>query len=334
MRKAGTAMASESKKLALLRILDILRTETDADHPLTQEEIAAGLQTHFGIEMERKAVGRNLSLLAEAGYDVVQTHSGAYLNARTYEPSEIRLLIDAVLSSRYISARQSRDLIDRLAAEENRYFRKNVRYIHAVDDFHKTGNREVFYSIDLVSEAIDAEKAVVYDYYKYGADGKLHRSSRQCVTPYCLILHNQRYYLMGYSRYWGHMVYHRLDRIRSMTLSEEPVMPIREVRGFEGGIDFRTLTTAMPYMFSDPPERITFLVDEGYIDHVIDWFGEDVRIAPGTAAHTLLVSLTASPNAMHYWALQFAEAVEVLTPASLRDKIRATLKKAKERYDT
>lgn len=325
-------MATESKKLALLRILEILRWETDARHPITQEKLAEKLKAQFDIEVERKAVGRNLSLLAEAGYDIAATGHGVYLNTRTYEPSEIRLLIDGVLSSRYINAHQSRDLIERLAAEENKYFRKNIQHIRAVDDFHKTRNAEVFYTIDLVSEAIDAGRAVEYDYHKYGADGKLHKSSFQRVSPYQLILHNQRYYLMGYSRYWDHMVYHRLDRIRNMTVSDTPAIPIREIPGFEGGVNFRTLTTAMPYMFSDPQERVTFLVDEGYIDYVMDWFGEDVVIEPGAREHTLKISLTVSPNAMHYWALQFAEAVEVLTPASLRKKIKETLKKASERY--
>ena len=326
-------MATEAKKLALLRILEILRQDTDIRHPMTQEMIAKKLKAQFDIEVERKAVGRNLSLLMEAGYDIVSTGHGVYLHTRTYEPSEIRLLIDGVLSSRYINSHQSRDLIERLAAEENRYFRKNIQYIYAIDDFHKTGNAEVFYTIDIASEAIEAGKSVEYDYHKYGTDGKLHKSSFQRISPYQLILHNQRYYLMGYSRYWDHMVYHRLDRIRDMKQSDTPALPIREIPGFEGGINFRTLTTAMPYMFSDPQERVTFLVDEGYIDYVMDWFGEDVTIEPGTRDHTLKISLTVSPNAMHYWALQFAEAVEVLTPASLRDKIKETLTKAKERYD-
>ena len=107
-------MASETKKLALLRILEILQRNTDEAHPLTHNEIANLLLNEYGIEIERKAVGRNVSLLLEADYDIVTTKRGVYLNERKYEPSEIRLLIDGVLSSKHIGVKHSRDLIEKL----------------------------------------------------------------------------------------------------------------------------------------------------------------------------------------------------------------------------
>ena len=87
-------MASEAKKLALLRILEILQRNTDEAHPLTHNEIADLLLKNYGIEIERKAVGRNISLLLEADYDIITTKRGVYLNERKYEPSEVRMLID------------------------------------------------------------------------------------------------------------------------------------------------------------------------------------------------------------------------------------------------
>ena len=212
-------MASEAKKLALLRILEILQRNTDEAHPLTHNEIADLLLENYGIEIERKAVGRNISLLLEADYDIITTKRGVYLNERKYEPSEVRMLIDGVLSSQHIGVKHSRDLIKKLASEENKYFRKNIKHIHAVNEFNKGDNAEVFYSIDIVHEAIENGKMVEYDYNKYGADKKLHKTSFQRISPYQLILHNQRYYLMGYSSYWGHMTYHRLDRITNMVVS-------------------------------------------------------------------------------------------------------------------
>ena len=170
-------MASEAKKLALLRILEILQRNTDEAHPLTHNEISDLLLSEYGIEIERKAVGRNISLLLEADYDIVTTKRGVYLNERKYEPSEVRMLIDGVLSSRHIGVKHSRDLIERLAGEENKYFRKNIKHIHAVNDFNKGDNTEVFYSIDIVHEAIENGKMVEYDYNKYGADKKLHKTS-------------------------------------------------------------------------------------------------------------------------------------------------------------
>ena len=117
-------MASEAKKLALLRILEILQRNTDEAHPLTHNEIADMLLKNYGIEIERKAVGRNISLLLEADYDIVTTKRGVYLNERKFEPSEVRMLIDGVLSSQHIGVKHSRDLIEKLASEENKYFRQ------------------------------------------------------------------------------------------------------------------------------------------------------------------------------------------------------------------
>ena len=108
--------SSEPKKLALVYILKILERETDADHPLYQEEIAEILEREYGVALERKAVGRNLSLLAEAGYDVVSTAHGSYLGERALEPSELRLLIDSVLCSKHINAKHSRELAEKLDA--------------------------------------------------------------------------------------------------------------------------------------------------------------------------------------------------------------------------
>lgn len=325
-------MSSETKKLALLRILEILQEYTDEAHPLTHETIARMLKEKYGIEIERKAVGRNLSLLLEADYDIITTKRGVYLNSRKFEPSEIRILIDGILSSQHIGVRHSADLIERLASEANRYFKKNIRHIYAVGDFNKTENTSVFYHIDLIHEAIDTGKMVEYDYNKYGRDKRLHKTSFQRISPYQLILHNQRYYLMGYSSYWGHMTYHRLDRITNMRISARPIVPIRELPGYEDGMDYKRLATSMPYMFADTPESIEMLAVEWILDQVIDWFGKDIKIEPTEREGICRVSLKSSPQAMLFWAMQYTEECEIVKPLALRKKIKETINKAKEKY--
>ena len=326
-------MSSEPKKLALLRILEILQRDTDAAHLLTHSEIANILLNEYGIEIERKAVGRNISLLLEADYDIVTTARGVYLNARKFETSEVRMLIDGVLSSRHIGVKHSKDLIEKLASEENKYFRKNISHIHAVSDFNKGDNVEVFYSVDIVHEAIENGKMVEYDYNKYGADKKLHKTSFQRISPYQLILHNQRYYLMGYSSYWGHMTYHRLDRITNMTISDRSAIPIRDIAGFEDGINYKTLTASMPYMFSDPPETVELLAVDWILDQVVDWFGKDIRIDRTETEDLYKISLRASPTAMLFWAMQYTDECEVIRPIALRERIKDTINRAKEKYD-
>ena len=268
----------EPKKLALIRIWQILKKYSDYDHPLTQEDISSYLKNDYGIVIERKAISRNISLLKEAGVEIESKRTGSYLDYREFEDSELHMLIDGVLSSKYITARHSKDLIDRICELSNKYFRSNIKYIHSVNDWSKTDNQALFYNIELIDSAVEEGKQIHYDYNKYGIDKKLHKSSQQYVSPYLMILHNQRYYLMAYSEYWGNMVFHRLDRITNMTMTDKKATPIRTVAGFENGIDYKNLSTAMPYMYTDEPERIDFLADINIIDQVIDWFGTDIKL--------------------------------------------------------
>jgi predicted DNA-binding transcriptional regulator YafY len=322
----------EPKKLALLRILQILQKHSDYDYPMTQDDIALHLQNDYGIVIERKAIGRNISLLKEAGIEIESRRAGCYLASREFDDSELKLLIDGVLCSRHITPRQSSDLIEKLCKLSNKFFRSRVKNIYTVKEWNKTENSALFYNIEMVDIAIDERKQLQYDYNKYGLDKKLHKSSFQRVTPYQLILHNQRYYLMGYSTYWGNMVFHRLDRISNIRLYDRPAKPIREIPGYESGINYKKLASTMPYMYTDEPERIEFVTVPSIVDQVIDWFGKDIAVRGADDPDKVIISLWASPNAMEHWALQYLNHIEVIAPAHLRDRIRESLQNGVEKY--
>ena len=322
----------EPKKLALIRIWQILKDYSDFDHPLTQEDIAVKLQNEYGIILERKAISRNISLLKEAGIDIESRRAGSYLECRDFEDSELHMLIDGVLSSKYITAKHSKDIINRLCGLSNKYFRSNVKHIHSVNDWYKTDNQALFYNIELIDTAIEEGKQVHYDYNKYGTDKKLHKSSHQYVTPYLMVLHNQRYYLMAYSEYWGNMVFHRLDRITNMIVVDKKGTPIRNVPGYESGINYKELSSTMPYMYTDRPEHIDFIADIGIIDQIIDWFGSDIRIVNADEEGKAKVSVKASPKAMVHWAMQYMDHVEITAPESVRNRIRESLQNGIMKY--
>ncbi len=320
----------EPKKLSLIRIMQILERETDADHPLTHAEIVERLRADYGIEIERKVVGRTISMLNEAGYDIVTTKRGCYVAARVFDDSELHLLIDGVMSSKHISAKHSKDLIERLCGLSNKYFPRRVKHIHTLGDWNKTEHTTVFYNIEVIDAAIDAERQLFFDYNKYGADKKMHRTAHHRVSPYLMILHNQRYYLMGYNEKWQHMQYYRMDRITEIKLTEEPITRLRSIPGYENGINYKQLTSALPYMYSDAPVTVDFYAEGSIIDQVIDWFGRDITITPKDERY--LVRVTVSPNAMEHWAMQYGGAVEVISPASLRENIIGKLQWTTERY--
>ncbi len=331
-------MELESKKLALLRVLHILEYYSDSEHPLTQDDIVHYLEKDYGIVVERKAVGRQLSLLKEA-YDypnspiVICTdkRKGTYIEQRTFEDAELRMLIDGVLSSRYITASHSKQLIDKLCSLSNRYFRAHVKNVYSVNDWSKTDNYDLFYNIELIDEAIEKGKKITFDYYKYRSDKTMKKTATHSVSPYQLILHNQRYYLMSYNEKFGEIRYYRLDHIRDMQIEETPLTPVRSLEGHANGIDYKEIASALPYMFSDKIEWVEFITDYRMIDQVIDWFGTGIKIEKEGGMYK--VSVRVSLQAMEYWAMQYLNAVEVVFPISLREKLKENLQKGLEKYD-
>ena len=323
--------ALEPKKLAIVRILQILQTESDEAHHLKQEDIIRHLNDDYGIAIERKAIGRSISMLKEAGYDIESTRSGSWLAGREFTESELRLLIDGVLASRHISARYSKDLIDKLCTLASRHFRSHVKYVHSVNEWEKSDNSVLFYNIELIDEAIERKKQIKFDYNKYGADKKLHRTAAHTASPYQLILHNQRYYLMARNEKWKNMGYYRLDRITNMSVTDLKAAPITTVEGYERGINYKELSTALPYMYTDKPERVEFIAEEGVIDQIVDWFGKDIRIEKH-GEKQFKVGVKASLMAMEHWALQYAGYVTVTSPQTLADNIRWRLREAAKSY--
>ena len=293
----------EPKKLAIIRIFQILYKYSDADHTLTQEEIATYLLNDHGIELERKAIGKNITILRDyfcndkdVDIDIVSDKHGSYMLARPFEDSELRMLIDGVLASRHITTNHSKQLIEKLCNLSNKFFRSHVKNIYSVNDWSKTDNAALFLNIDIIDGAIESGKKIAFVYNKYGEDKKLHKSSDNVASPYQLILHNQRYYLMACNEKWGNMTYYRLDRITDMRLLDEPATPLRSIEGYESGINYKEIATALPYMFTDKPEHVEFLCDGWVLDHVVDWFGDNARISRQGVRYK--VSVRVRPMAM------------------------------------
>lgn len=256
------------------------------------------------------------------------------MGEREFEDSELRVLIDGVLSSRYITAGFSQALIEKICNLSSIYFRSSVRHIHSVSSWNKTVNSQVFCNIEIIDEAIESGYQIEYDYNKYGLDKKMHKTSHQCVSPYQMILHNQQYYLMAYSEYWKNMVFHRLDHITETKITKKTAVPLRSIKGYEYGIDYKKISSALPYMYTDTPVMIEFLADAGIVDQVIDWFGTDCSLSKTEDPTKVRVRVLASQDAMEHWAMQYGLHVEILSPESFRDRVRRALKTALEKYES
>ena len=137
----------EPKKTLIIRILQVLEKYSDMETPLTQSQIIEHIKKDFGTDCERKAVARNIAVLRDIGFDIETVADGAYLATRTFENSELRVLIDGVLCSRHINAKHSADLVKKLISMGSVSFKSNSKYVYKVDNKSKTGNKDFFLNV-------------------------------------------------------------------------------------------------------------------------------------------------------------------------------------------
>ncbi|MFT9057219.1 MAG: WYL domain-containing protein [Ethanoligenens sp.] len=187
-----------SKRLMLLYVLEVLKRYSDAEHSLTQADIIQHICADYGMECERKAIARNILSLQEFGYDIAY-ENGYYLRERTFEDSELRLLIDRILCSRQIPETQGKQLIEKLSALSSQYFKKSLRHVCNISEIPHSPNKELFYTVDVLDDAIEKKRQVRFFYSKFGLDKKPHRSHerKSTMNPYQMVTANGRYYLIG-----------------------------------------------------------------------------------------------------------------------------------------
>ena len=146
---------SGNKKLSIIYILEILKEYSDENHPLTQNEILKKLYNQYGMECERKSIGANIDNLIEAGYDIVKCEGGGcYLGEREFEESEIAFLVDAVFSSKSINSDKAKKLAQKISAFSSKFNQKRYNYIFKSDEISRTNNKQLFYTIYILHEAI------------------------------------------------------------------------------------------------------------------------------------------------------------------------------------
>ena len=326
----------EPKKLFILRILQVLEEFSDCNHRLRQSDIISLLKLQYDIECERKAVARNIAFLQQAGYDIVTDKDGVYLASRKFEPSELRFLIDSVLSNRNICKSHTKDLIAKLTAEGNKYFKSYAKHVVNLDDWQKDNNCEYFYNIETICEAIELNRKISFSYNYFDADKRKqkHKAERSTISPYRLFLKHGHYYLAcNYDKY-DNLAFIRLDRMSDVTLSEKSAKPPETVDNYELYNSLGKLDTYFPYMYVDKPVRIEFITANGtthMIDNVLDTFGRNADITDmGDGNYKF--SLMASPAGMRFWLLQHGKYVKLLSPQSLVEQIKSDINEMKKLY--
>lgn len=342
--------APQPKKLLILNILDILRRYSDENHRLSQKDIVDRLATEYEMKAGRKAVKRNLLNLIDFGFELEykeidrkntrgeeETIYTDWYLTRSFSDAELRLLIDSLLFMKHMPNRQCKEMIEKLKKESSIYFSAKVKHICNMPSDSGI-DRQLFYTIDILDEAIERHCKVKFNYAVYDADKYRHIKTDRggqpieyIVNPYQMAATNGFYYLIGNIDTHNDIAHFRIDRIADIKLLYTVVKPQQNVQGLEDGIQLSRHMAEHIYMFGGESVRVIFKADRRHLDEVFDWFGTDVTITDITDS-TVNVSLTVNRNAMKYWAIQYGQFVEILEPADLRDDVTKTLRKILSKY--
>ena len=349
----------EPKKELILFILDIMRRHTDKNHTLSQHRIQELVQSESGMDIDRKTVRRNLSKLMEIGYPIRFQGSdddaeeitrigknGAKQTIRTnwyydheFENGELSFLIDSVLLADGLPKKHRQDLIRKLEALTSRHFRSVTSKVD-MNIYGRPVNAELLLTVETIRQAVTDKRQMRFRYCETGMDCKLHlrtdenRKPREyTANPYQIIAMNGHQYLVCHLPQHGHddLTHFRVDRIKDSAVLDTPALPIRELRGFENGLQLSEYVKAHPNLWSGQTVHVTFRCGKNMMNDIVDSFGTELHIEP-QPDDRILVHVYAGEEDMRLWAVRFADAVEVLSPQSLRERIRETLRGALEKY--
>ena len=328
-----------NKKLALLFILDILQKYSSDIHKLTQDDIRKILLDKYGIEIERRAIGRNIQLLKEAGFDIDSNHAtGAHIIERKFTDSELRVLIDGVLFSPYIKARYAKDLIAKLGEFGSVDFDDSVLADEAIDETFHERNADFFDTIDKLVGAIKNKRQVMFSYteYDYAPDKNASELfTRQkifydiSVNPYRLIVHGGKYYLLGSYDGEAEISSFRVDGIVGLMVTDTPSCDIENSE--LNGKPISDYIFAHPYMLCGKTESVQIKVSTFAIDNVVDAFGKNIRICTHDRM-SFRVTVSAGINDVIEWAVRMGSMAEIISPEYVRQAVKDRITEMAEAY--
>jgi len=324
-----------SKKMLIVNILDILKSRTDSAHRLYQKDIIAILASDYAMKCERKAVSRNLTELKEFGYSIENNDGWYYMH--DFEDSELRLLIDSLLFSKHIPYNQCKELIEKLKGLTSEHFEARVKHIRNLP-VNLPENKQLFYTIEILDEAISAGKQVSFIYNECGTDKKLHprldntgKIRDYIINPYQIVATNGHYYLICNNDKYPNVSNFRLDYITEIKLLDTNIKDMKLVNGLQNGLDLPKHMAEHIYMFCGESIKAKFRANKDILNDIIDWFGKDVRFSNETTDECD-VSVNVNANAMFCWALQYGMHIKVLEPVELREQVKKAVAEMGEKY--
>lgn len=347
--KPKAKKSGRPEKLIILYILKILQEHSDENHPLKQKQIRKLLEKEYGITVSEKTIRHNISYLIELGFNIKYPDSENddlekkprltdIFYVHDFMNGELLMLISSVLSADGLYKKDRLQLIKRLEKTAGKHFHSAVEKTD-INIHSKVRNKEIFFTLENIADAISKGRQLSFHYCDCGTDLKLHyrlggngKPKVYTVNPYQVVSRNGHFYLLCNLPKYDDLTHFRVDRIKDSTLLDSSLRPLRMLKGFENGIQVSDYLRTHPNLWGGKAERITFQCRQYMMNDIADSFGTDIRIEV-LPDDMMRVNVEASEEAMLRWAIQFADAVEILSPKSLRVRIAEILRNSFEKYE-
>ncbi len=316
-------------KLRPLFLLQILKERTDEDNYLTTAQLCDILKRNYGMDTHRTTIKGDIEVLQKAGFSIDErrsTQNQYRFIDREFEIAELKTIIDAIASSKFITEEKSDALIKKVTtlagSNRARELKRNV----VVDGRGKIENKQIFYIIDTINVAINQRKKISFQKVEYNVKKEriLHHGGEKYVfSPYSLVWDGDYYYVVGYSDKYKSIGSHRVDRIaKCPDILEESVVP--QPIGFDVAKYVKTTFR----MYNAPRVEVELLCDNSVMDAIVDRFGPDVHTYAGDLQNFRVIEEVAVGNVFFNWIFGFEGKVRIKSPESVREQYKNMILKA------
>ena len=322
---------SDNQKLKIFYILDYLQKNSHQEHPVRAAELLTMLEQQHNITCDRKTVYSDIAALQDYGVDIVSIpgkNGGYYIASRNFEIPELKLLIDAVQSSRFLTEKKSRELIEKLCNQCSIHDARLMRRDVLVSGRVKSMNETIYYNVDAIQDAIADNRQITFRYFDFGLDGKrVYRDKDYQASPYGLCQDNENCYLLAHSPRHGVTSY-RVDRMTEITQLAEPRIPCPELSG-------KALLEHAHrrfQMYSGEETGVKLRFHRSLTNVVIDRFGRDTMLIPDGDDHFVFtVNVAVSPMFLS-WVIGFGAKAKILHPQSVVEECKKLCLEAMGQY--
>lgn len=317
---------SAGQKLKLLYIIKLLTENTDENHPASTTDIIAYLDAN-GIHSERKSIYDDIEKLCDFGYDIVQVRSrlggGYYMASREFELAELKLLVDAVQSSRFITSRKSRSLIKKLELLAGKQDAGKLQRQVYVAGRIKTENESIYYNIDNIHRAIQENRQISFQYLDWNLNKELvpRVGGKRKVSPWALIWREENYYLAAYDSVDGIMKHYRVDKMGHVDVLKDEREGLEQFEMVDPAV-YTNLTFGM---FSGDEETVTLQFPNRLIGVVLDRFGREADIRSMTDRVFRIRVRVAVSGQFFGWLAGIGREAVIVSPAAVKEQYQGWL---------